>query len=332
MNKKKNLLALALSVSFVFASASISHAEEEANLSPQAKEEAQALEKAADEALIAEQEEPPAEDVEENTEEKAPLTDDSNEDIQPIEVSEIVNKENVGEADQLAPFADNIRVQESTDKNYSKDEKEIKDYSESERYKETDLQPGNANQENYATDEKKEKDGLKFELSNPSADSPSKTEYGYQITIDKKTGQRTYTKIYVTDSGLLPVNPGEKPMMGEGDKLTSESPGVTYKPGEDSSITASRQQRNLNYEASEDTLKHINNKDNLSTSFGMKDNYAQENPGVKFFGSSFALGYKVNPWPNENDRLEELKLNKNNYDPTSKFCPRSRYRYWYQGR
>lgn len=48
MNKKKNLLALALSVSFVFATASISHAEEEANLSPQAKEEAQALEKAAD--------------------------------------------------------------------------------------------------------------------------------------------------------------------------------------------------------------------------------------------------------------------------------------------
>ncbi len=108
-------------------------------------------------------------------------------------------------------------------------------------------------------------------------------------------------------------------MMGQGDKLTPESPEVTYKPGEDSNISASRRQRNLNYEASEETLKHINNKDNNSTSFGMKDNYTQENPDVKFFGGSFALGYKVNPWPNENDKLEELKLNKNNYDPNKKY-------------
>ncbi|WP_308750454.1 G5 domain-containing protein [uncultured Anaerococcus sp.] len=319
MNKKKNLLALALSVSFVFATASISHAEEEANLSPQAKEEAQALEKAADEALITEQEEPPTENVEDNTEEKTPQSDDSNEDIQPVEVSEIVNKENVGEADSIAPFADTTRVQESTDTNYSKDEKEIKDYSGEERYKETDLQPGDTNQSFYNTDEKVEKDGFKFELSNPSADSPSKTEYGYQITIDKKTGQRTYTKVYVTDSGLVPVDQGSKPMMGKGDKLTSESPGVTYEPGEDTNITASRRQRNINYEASEETLKHINNKDNSSTSFGMKDNYNQENPGVKFFGGNFLLGYKVNPWPNENDKLQELKLNKNNYDPNKKY-------------
>ena len=125
----------------------------------------------------------------------------------------------------------------------------------------------------------------------------------------KKTGQRTYTKIYVTDSGLIPVDPGEKPMVGQGDKLTPESPDITYKPDENTEITASRSQRNMNYEASEETLKHINNKDNSSTSFGMKDNYTQDNPSVKFFGGSFALGYKVNPWPNENDKLEQLKLN-----------------------
>ena len=51
----------------------------------------------------------------------------------------------------------------------------------------------------------------------------------------------------------------------------------------------------------------------------MQDNYTKDNPGVKFFGDSFLLGYKVNPWPNENDKLEELKLNKNKYDPTSKY-------------
>lgn len=212
-----------------------------------------------------------------------------------------------------------LKASQSTEPNYAEDEKNIKDYSDSERYRETDLQPGNTNQESYITDQGEAKDGLEFNTKNPSADSPSKTECGYQITIDKKTGQRTYTKVYVTDSGLIPVDKGNKPMMSEGDKLTSESPDVTYKSNENTEVTASRSQRNLNYEASEETLKHINNKDNPSTSFGMEDNYAQENPGVKFFGDSFALGYKVNPWPNENDKLEELKLNKNNYDPTSKY-------------
>ena len=194
-------------------------------------------------------------------------------------------------------------------KDYSKDEEKIQDYSGKERYKTTDLQQGDTNQENLITDEGTEKDGFKFNTKNPSADSPSKTEYGYEITIDKKTGQRTYTKVYVTDSGLVPVDPKNKSMMDEGDKLTPESPDVNYKPTEDSDISASRSQRNLNYEAGEETLKHINSKDNDTTSFGMKDHYTKDNPGVKFFGESFALGYKVNPWPNENDKLEQLKLN-----------------------
>lgn len=199
--------------------------------------------------------------------------------------------------------------QKADDPNYGKDEKKIEDYDGSERYKQTDLQPGDTNQALGKADEKKVKDGFKFELKNPSGTSPSKTEYGYQITIDKKTGQRTYTKVYVTDTGNIPVNPGDKPMMNVGEKTTAESPAVTYKPGENTIIDAARTQRNLNYGASEETLKHINNKDNDSTSFGFKDNYTSDNPRVKFFGDSFELGYKVNPWPNENDKLEELKLN-----------------------
>ena len=220
-----------------------------------------------------------------------------------------LSNENPAEAQQAEP----------AEPNYSTDEKEIKDYSGSERYKETDLQPGDTIQESGKADEKKEKDGLKFELKNPSATSPSKREYGWQVTIDKETGQRTYTKITVTDSGLVPVKEGEKPMLGKGDKLTPESPDVSYKPTEDTIIDKAGRQFNLNYEATEETLKHINHMDNDSTSFGFEDNYTKDNPGVKFFGNSFALGYKVNPWPNENDKLEELKLNKNDYDPTSKY-------------
>ena len=199
--------------------------------------------------------------------------------------------------------------EEVNEPNYSDDEAKIKDYNESERYRETDLQPGDTNQESNITDQGEAKDGLEFNIKNPSATSPSKTEYGWQITIDKKTGQRTYTKVYVTDSGLIPVDEGEKQMMDNGEKLTSESPDVTYKPNENTEITASRSQRNLSYESSEETLKHINNKDNDTSSLGFKDNYTADNPRTKFFGPNFALGYKVNPWPNENDKLEQLKLN-----------------------
>ena len=157
--------------------------------------------------------------------------------------------------------------------NYGEDEKKINDYDGSERYKQTDLQPGDPNQALGKTDEKKVKDGFKFEFKNPSSTSPSKTEYGYQITIDKKTGQRTYTSITVTDGGRVPVPTGEKPMMGQGEKLTTESPDVTYQPTENSTMDSAGTQRNLNYEASQDTLKHINHMDNPLTSFGMKDNY-----------------------------------------------------------
>ena len=216
---------------------------------------------------------------------------------------------NLGLSDEKPAEAQKAGETATTEPNYTDDEKKIQDYSGSERYKETDLQPGDTNQGSYITDQGEAKDGLEFNIKNPSATSPSKTEYGWQIIIDKETGQRTYTKVYVTDSGNLPVNPGEKPMMGDGEKISAESPDVTYKPDENTEITASRSQRNMNYEASEETLKHINNKDNSSTSFGMKDDYTKENPGLKFFGDNFSLGYKVNPWPNENDKLELMKLN-----------------------
>ena len=213
-----------------------------------------------------------------------------------------VSEETTAEAQQAGETVTN-------EPNYADDEKLIQDYDGSNRYKETDLQPGDTDQTLDNTDQKVEKDGFKFEISNPAADSKSKTQYGYQVTIDKKTGQRTYTKVTVTDSGLIPVKPGDKPMMNQVDKLTAESPGVSYKPIENTELTASGRQRNLNYEASEETLKHINNKGNDSTSFGFKDNYTQATPGTKFFGDNFGITYKVNPWPNENDKLELLKLN-----------------------
>ena len=107
-------------------------------------------------------------------------------------------------------------------------------------------------------------------------------------------------------------------MMAEGEQLTPDSPDVTHKPIEDGYADVGRQ-TSYDYDGSEETLKHINSKDNKTTVIGMKDNYTVDNPKIKFFEDSFIITYKVNPWPNENDNLEELKLNKNKYNPTSKY-------------
>lgn len=68
------------------------------------------------------------------------LTSVNEEDLGGLKLQEIANAMNV--------------ASESDEPNYSTDEKEIKDYSGSERYKETDLQPGSTTVENFNTDEK----------------------------------------------------------------------------------------------------------------------------------------------------------------------------------
>ena len=295
MNKKQNLLAIALSASFVLAGANVA----EANEQVQTENVSQVIDNKAQADLPQGQ----ASKNEAKSEEKSETAD-----AKPLGME--ISEEKTPKAQKAAA--------ENSEPNYSEEEKNIKDYSDSERYKETDLTPGSTIVENGITDEGKEKDGFKFDTLNPSPTSPSKTEYGYLITIDKETGQRTYTKVIVSDSGLIPVNTGDKPMMGEGEKLTPDSPEVTYKPDEDGGISG-RRQKLYNYEASEETLKHINSKDNSSTVIGMKDNYTQDNPQKKYFEESFLVTYKVNPWPNENDKLEQLKLNTEKLDPDAKY-------------
>ena len=207
-----------------------------------------------------------------------------------------------------AQGASETAPEETNEPNYSEDEAKIEDYDEKNDYKKTDLEQGDTSQFLTKDDAGKEaKDGFKFETSNPSPTSPSLTEYGYAIVIDKETGQRTYTLLYVTDTGRIAVKTGNKPMIEEGDKLKDDSPDVTYKPNEDGTVTAGGPQRNYEWVASEETLKHIN--DAGYTVIGMKDDYTKDNPGIKYFeGNSFSVVYKVNPWPNENDKLELMEL------------------------
>ena len=324
MNKKQNLLAIALSASFVLAGANVAEANEQAQTQTEnvsLPNDGQGITETISENKVTTpppsegNTDSPAED--EIQDEKA--TEETSKDDQAArpQVEAInTNKEDTpAEADILETSGEKqteaLKAGEisTNEPNYTDEEKNIKDYSDSERYKETDLTPGSTTVENFKTDEGVEKDGFKFDTLNPSKTSPSKTEFGYEIVIDKKTGQRTYTKIAVTDSGRIPATGGDKPFLGEGEKLTPESPTVTYKPNEDGEATAGRQ-ASYNYEASEETLKHINSKDNDSTVIGTKDNYTEHNPQKKFFeGSSFAITYKVNPWPNENDKLQLMKLN-----------------------
>ena len=349
MNKKQNLLAIALSASFVLAGANVAEANDQVSAQVQTEDVNLPIAEQKDHISVAEGENGSSPTSEETTnkskdnptteaenteldnkkseEEKTPTAYKSNAEADlPNQNSGAapVNAENEKEqpatpqteqtggkeieiGEEIQAGAQKAPT-ESTEPNYTEEEKNIKNYSDSERYKETDLTPGSTIVENVVTDKGVAKDGFKFDTLNPSPTSPSKTEYGYVISIDKKTGQRTYTKIVVTDSGLVPVKAGDKPMMGEGEKLTPDSPDVTYKPDEDGDISGKRQKL-YNYEASEETLKHINSKDNDTTVIGMKDNYTKDNPQKKYFDESFAITYKVNPWPNENDKLQLMKLN-----------------------
>ena len=317
MNKKQNLLAIALSASFVLAGANVAEANDQVSASVQIEDvkppitetentELDNKKSEKEKTLTAYKSNAEADLPNQNS--GAAQVNAENEKEQPATPKTEQNGgEELGIGEEIQRGAQKAPT-ESTEPNYSKEEKNIKDYSDSERYKETDLTPGSTIVGNVSTDEGNEKDGFKFKTLNPSASSPDKKAYGYEITIDKKTGQRTYTKVVVTDSGLVPVNAGDKPMMKEGEKLTPDSPEVTYKPDEDGNISG-RKQKLYNYEASEETLKHINSKDNDTTVIGMKDNYTKDNPQKKYFDESFAITYKVNPWPNENDKLESLKLN-----------------------
>lgn len=221
-------------------------------------------------------------------------------------ISEAEEKPEITE--EKTPDAQKATAEGTNEPNYSEDEAKIEDYDKDNDYKKTDLEQGDTTQVLNKDDAGKEaKDGFKFETSNPSPTSPSLTEYGYAIVIDKETGQRTYTLLYVTDTGRIAVKTGNKPMIEEGDKLKDDSPDVTYKPNEDGTVTAGGPQRNYEWVASEETLKHIN--DAGYTVIGMKDDYTKDNPGIKYFeGNSFSVVYKVNPWPNENDKLELMEL------------------------
>ncbi|MDU1642410.1 G5 domain-containing protein [Peptoniphilus harei] len=75
-------------------------------------------------------------------------------------------------------------------------------------------------------------------------------------------------------------------------------------------MTSSGKQRNVNIWASEEDLKHINNTANDNTTMAWQGKYKADNPnGLKATqGNNASFIFTVNPWPNENDKLQLIKL------------------------
>ena len=207
--------------------------------------------------------------------------------------------------------------QKATDPNYAEDEAKIKDFSDSERYRATQMEQGNGPAFSISGPEMDFLDGFRYNTLEPSATSEDQTLWGLEFEFDKEKGQRTYTDFYFTNTGGFGrptlLEAGKIPANEIGDNLSVEHgfKDPNYKAKAEVDIFASNVNRNLNLYSTVDDLEHINNINNTNTIIAWKGNYTKDNPnGSKATqGTSSAFGFTVNPWPNENDQLSVIKLN-----------------------
>ena len=297
MNKKKDIIALALSVSFVIGGASLSHADE---INPDTT------------SSISEKQ--PSENENKSSNQIEEIEDKENENV-----TEVINNSNTDEIQNLELSEEKTpeaQKAEPAEPNYSDDEKKIKDYSGEERYRSTQMEQGNGPSDSSKDPSMDFKDGFRYDTLEPGADSPDKKKWGFEIEIDKEKGQRTYTDFGFTNSGNLGsfLNTGNVPANEIGDKLSDKGDfqDPNYKSTSDIDITSSRTQRNLNLNATEEDLKHINSIENDKTIMAWEGKYTKD-PTVQVNratqGENASFSFTVNPWPNENDSLELMKLN-----------------------
>ena len=211
----------------------------------------------------------------------------------------------------------------SNEPNYAEDEKIIKDYG-SERYRSSQLDPGVVDESGdiisggpyYGSNapSMEFKDGFRYNTLEPSATSPDKTKWGFEIEFDKENGQRTYTDFSFTNSGNLGslLDTGEISANAVGKALAESFNEPNYQAGAQIEITGSRSQRNLNLYATEDDLAYINSVDNNKIIMAWEGRYTSDPTGQNIRatqGPSTSFTFTVNPWPNENDMLALIKLN-----------------------
>ena len=206
-------------------------------------------------------------------------------------------------------------VQAADEMNYAKEEAKIQDFSKDERYRSTQMEQGNGPVGSYKPTDKEDKfvDGYRYKTLEPGVTSPDKTKWGYEIEFNKEKGQRTYTDFAFTNSGLLGgvLSTGNIPAKSPDDVALGDSfKKPNYKATTEIKITASRTQRNLNANATEEDLKYINNINNNNIIMAWEGRYLKDHTTAPFAtqGGSAGFSFTVNPWPNENDKLSLITL------------------------
>ena len=249
-----------------------------------------------------------------NADAKEKLNANGEENEEVLELAEEKTPNSQGDGETNDQPAEENQANQETEPNYAEDEANIKDASDSERYRSTQMEQGAGTTDTTEdTPEMDYKDGLRYKTLEPSSTSEDQKQWGIEIEIDKEKGQRTYTDISFTNSGLLGgvLDNGSTPAKNVGDKLAEGFKDPNYKADANIEVTPSGRQRNVNLEATEDDLNHINNKGNSNTAMAWEGKYKKDNPnGLKATGgNNAAFSFTVNPWPNENDKLSLIKLN-----------------------
>ena len=225
-------------------------------------------------------------------------------------------EENLEISEEKTPQAQQTGEGEETNEpNYAEDEEKIKDYSKEERYRSTQMEQGKGTAADFTPPDEKNEfvDGYRYHSSEPSETSEDKTQWGVEMEFDKEKGQRTYTDFYFTNTGNMGgvLDNGNVSANEAGKKIAGGEKDPNYKATSEIEIDGFRNQRNLNLYATEEDIKHINDIDNTNTTMAWQGKYLKDHPnGLKATeGGSALFGFKVNPWPNENDSLELMKLN-----------------------
>ena len=241
----------------------------------------------------------------------------------PAQATAVSNMENEADnsglemSEQNQPEAQKTGEATTREPNYSEDEKKVGNYRESQMEpgqvdENGDLVSGGPTHTEPNNSDMDFKDGARYKTLEPGGDSPDKKKFGIEIEIDKEKGQRTYTEIGFTNSGNLGglLDAGSTSANNEGKKLAEGFKDPNYKAEANLDIRNAGRQRNVNIEASEEDLKHINNTANDNTTMAWQGAYKVDNPnGLKATqGDSANFYFTVNPWPNENDKLQLIKL------------------------
>lgn len=195
-----------------------------------------------------------------------------------------------------------------TENSVSADENQV------EKYRDSDLANNGIVGKFFKEDNGTTKEGVTVNILNPSSTVEDKKKFGIQIDIDRKSSERTYNGVYVTDSqrgvpirrgsqGEL-VKPGEDPDFDGVNYPTSEEEAAKI----DHNVNVGNQVT-INIYTSEEFLKDLNSVDNKRTNFAWKHNYVRDNPTKKAFdGGNFEAGFSVNPYPNENKDLSIIRV------------------------